>query len=365
MVGATIGGYKVEAMLGKGGMGEVFVATHEAMGKRVAIKVLREEHSRNDDVVGRFFREARAVTLLRHPSCVDVIDTGKLPDGRGYIIMELLEGESLHARLKRQPPTLAEQLSIARQLTDVLGSAHEKGIIHRDLKPENVFLLGDDAAPARLRIKVLDFGVAKLTEPAGAGVPAMTNPNALIGTPAYMAPEQCKGAVYVDQQSDIYALGIILFEMACGRTPFVGPGFGDYLMGHLREPVPPPSSLAKIDPRLEATIVRALAKDKTDRQATMRALGAELEAIERAETPAVPPPKQVASAEAVTMRGGPIPADLLATVRQGLKAAQPEAPSSAKKPTSQPSRMPLALLALSVAVVVAAIAAAIAWRLTR
>jgi serine/threonine protein kinase len=354
MVGSTIGGYKVESLLGAGGMGEVFVATHELMGKRVAIKVLREEHSRNDDVVGRFFREARAVTLLRHPSCVEVIDTGKLPDGRGYIIMELLAGESLRDRLKRAKTTLPEQLSIGQQLTDVLGSAHEKGIIHRDLKPENIFLVSDDAAPARLRVKVLDFGVAKLTEPAGAGVPAMTNPNALIGTPAYMAPEQCKGAVYVDQQSDIYALGIILFEMACGRTPFLGPGFGDYLMGHLREPVPPPSSLATVDPRLEQTIVRALAKEKTDRQPTMRALGVELEAIVRAAAPAAP--KQVASAEAVTMRGGPIPADLLATVRQGLK------PPPAPKP---PSRMPLALLAASVAIVVAAIVAAIAWRFTR
>ncbi|HWE29996.1 MAG TPA: serine/threonine-protein kinase, partial [Polyangia bacterium] len=192
IIGSTISGYQVESLLGAGGMGEVFVATHALMGKRVAVKVLREEHSQNDELVGRFFREARAVTLLGHPSCVEVIDTGKLPDGRGYIVMELLEGESLHARLARQKPTLAEQLSIAQQLTDVLASAHDKGIIHRDLKPENVFLVGDAAAPAGLRVKVLDFGVAKLTEPttANGAVPVMTNPNALIGTPAYMAPEQ-------------------------------------------------------------------------------------------------------------------------------------------------------------------------------
>ena len=363
MLGATIGGYQVESLLGAGGMGEVFVATHALIGKRVAIKVLREEHSRNDELVGRFFREARAVTLLRHPSCVEVIDTGKLPDGRGYIIMELLEGESLHARIKRQPPTLAEQLSIARQLTDVLGSAHEKGIIHRDLKPENVFLLNDAAAAAGWRVKVLDFGVAKLTEPAGAAgaagaMPVMTNPNALIGTPAYMAPEQCKGAAFVDQQSDIYALGIILFEMACGRTPFLGPGFGDYLMGHLREPVPLPSSLATVDARLEKTILRALAKDKAERHPTMRELGAELAAI------AAPPPKQVASAEAVTMRGGPIPAELLATVRKAQPPIVAAPPPSTKKPPAA-SRTPLALLAFSVAIVVAAIVAAIAWRFTR
>src|ERR1700761_3747504 len=132
IIGSTISGYVVESLLGAGGMGEVFVATHALMGKRVAVKVLREEHSQNDELVGRFFREARAVTLLRHPSCVEVIDTGKLPDGRGYIVMELLEGESLRDRLKRGKPTLAEQLSIGQQLTDVLGTAHEKGIIHRD-----------------------------------------------------------------------------------------------------------------------------------------------------------------------------------------------------------------------------------------
>src|ERR1700744_6048904 len=116
MVGSTIDGYRLDSLLGSGGMGEVFLATHQLMGKRVAIKVLREEHSRNDEMVGRFFREARAVTLLRHPSCVDVIDTGKLPDGRGYIVMELLEGESLRDRLKRGTPTLQEQLAIGQQL---------------------------------------------------------------------------------------------------------------------------------------------------------------------------------------------------------------------------------------------------------
>jgi serine/threonine protein kinase len=271
-----IGGYHIDGKLGEGAMGEVWVGTHPLMGKRVAIKVLREEHSANADVVNRFFREARATQLLNHPGCVDIIDTGRLDDGRGYIVMALLEGESLKDRLERTPLPPATQIAIARQIADVLGAAHDKGIVHRDLKPENIFLVANETDPSGVRIKVLDFGVAKLNETGGQ---KLTNPNALIGTPAYMAPEQCKGAAFVDGQSDIYALGCILFEMACGRPPFSGKGLGDYIMAHLTQPPPTPSTLASIDPRLERVILRALAKEKPARQATMGELMGELDAI--------------------------------------------------------------------------------------
>ncbi|HMF28582.1 MAG TPA: serine/threonine-protein kinase, partial [Candidatus Cybelea sp.] len=261
MLGTVISGYKIDGKLGEGGMGEVFCATHELMGKRVAVKVLRFEHSQNADVVSRFFKEARATQMLNHPGCVDIIDTGRLEDGRGYIIMALLEGESLKARLERERIPPAVQLAIARQIADVLGAAHQKGIVHRDLKPENVFLIPDGAAPSGVRVKVLDFGVAKLSE----GGVQMTNPNAIIGTPAYMAPEQCKGAQFSDQQSDVYSLGCIMFEMAVGRTPFVGRGFGDYLIAHLSQPPPKPSTIAPLDPGLERVIMRALEKTKETR----------------------------------------------------------------------------------------------------
>jgi serine/threonine-protein kinase len=276
MIGATIGGYRLDRKLGEGGMGDVYVGVHALIGKRVAVKVLREEHSRNLDLINRFFKEARATAMLQHPGTVDIIDTGRLPDGRGFIIMTLLEGESLKDRLARERLAPVVQMAVARQIADVLATAHSKGIIHRDLKPENVFLLQDDAAPSRVRVKVLDFGVAKLTDNSGQ---AATNPNALIGTPQYMAPEQCKGAAYVDTQSDIYALGCIMYEMACGRPPFVCRGFGDYLMAHLTQTPAAPSSLATLDPRLERIIVKALAKEKSARQRSMSDVMSELDAL--------------------------------------------------------------------------------------
>jgi eukaryotic-like serine/threonine-protein kinase len=152
MLGTTIGGYRLERKLGEGGMGEVYVGVHELIGKRVAVKVLREEHSQNVELVNRFFKEARATALLAHSGCVDIIDTGRTPAGRGYIIMTLLEGESLKDRLARERLAPVVQLSIARQIADVLAAAHDKGIIHRDIKPENVFLVGDEAAPSRVRV---------------------------------------------------------------------------------------------------------------------------------------------------------------------------------------------------------------------
>jgi serine/threonine-protein kinase len=290
-----IRGYRIDGRLGEGGMGEVFAATNELMGKRVAIKVLRFEHSMNADVVERFFREARACALLNHPGCVDIIDTGHTEDGRGYIIMELLEGEGLKERIKRERIKPQVAISIARQIADVLSAAHAKGIVHRDLKPDNVFLVPNAAEPSGVRVKVLDFGVAKLTQ--GGAPKAMTNPAAIIGTPAYMAPEQFKGAGFVDAQSDIYALGCIMFEMACGREPFQGRGFGDYLMAHLSTPPPAPSSFGQVDARLERLILRALAKNKEERQKSMAEVIAELDAIAQGRTSA----PRMAAAHAVTL----------------------------------------------------------------
>jgi eukaryotic-like serine/threonine-protein kinase len=275
MIGTVVSGYRIDGKLGEGGMGEVYAATHELMGKRVAIKVLRYEHSQNADVVARFFKEARAAMLLNHPGCVDIIDTGRLDDGRGYIVMALLEGQSLKDRIAQGQMPAATVVAIARQVADVLHTAHAKGIIHRDLKPENVFVAPDEADPSGVRVKVLDFGVAKLSE----GGVVMTNPNAIIGTPAYMSPEQCKGARFVDTQSDIYSLGCMMYEMVAGRTPFVCRGFGDYLIAHLSAPVPAPSTLAPVDARLERVIMRALAKEKPERQASMAAVIAELDAL--------------------------------------------------------------------------------------
>ena len=378
MVGTTIGGYRLDKKLGEGGMGDVYVGVHALMGKRVAVKVLREEHSRNLDLINRFFKEARATAMLAHPGCVDIIDTGRIPDGRGYIIMTLLEGESLKDRLARERPAPVVQMAIARQIADVLVAAHAKGIIHRDLKPENVFLLADEAAPARVRVKVLDFGVAKLADNT-AGQQA-TNPNALIGTPAYMAPEQCKGAVYVDTQSDIYSLGCIMYEMACGRPPFVCRGFGDYLMAHLTQTPPAPSSLTTLDPRWERVIVKALAKEKVARQRSMAELIAEIDALApntshaNAATVMGQPATLVArgSHELETVKGLHVPPEMLQKPQSPahLRASQPgtRPPSLQPQPASTSQKMRVAqggsrsiMLWVAAGAVAAAIAGAVTW----
>ncbi len=342
-----IGGYRIDGKLGEGGMGEVFVGTHELMGKRVAIKVLRHEHSQNADVVNRFFKEARASTLLNHPGCVDVIDTGRLDDGRGYIIMALLEGQSLKDRLAggRLQPRI--QMAIARQIADVLSVAHQKGIIHRDLKPENLFLEADAADPSGIRVKVLDFGVAKLSE---GGPRLMTNPNAIIGTPAYMSPEQCKGAAFADSQSDIYSLGCIMFEMACGQPPFVGSGFGDYLMAHIATPVPAPSTFGPIDPEYERIILQALSKAKEQRQKTMAELMGQLDALTLPRS----------APDAATLVGDTLSRDAVLKAAERIqKEKQQEQktrpPASARAAAG--ARSPAIWIALGVVVVVAAGAA--------
>jgi serine/threonine protein kinase len=379
MIGTTIGGYRLDKKLGEGGMGDVYVGVHALIGKRVAVKVLREEHSRNLDLINRFFKEARATAMLAHPGCVDIIDTGRLPDGRGYIVMTLLEGENLKDRLARERLAPVVQMAIARQIADVLALAHSKGIIHRDLKPENVFLLADEAAPSRVRVKVLDFGVAKLADNS-AGQQA-TNPNALIGTPAYMAPEQCKGAVYVDTQSDIYALGCIMYEMACGRPPFVCRGFGDYLMAHLTQTPPAPSSLSTLDPRLERIIVKALAKEKSGRQRSMAEVMTELDAL--APHAAAPNAATVMgtaatlvarpSHEQETVKGLNVPPELLvkpqspahlrASPSQQSGRPQPIAssPSGKMRITPPPRSSRSALLWVAAGAVAAAIAGAVTW----
>jgi serine/threonine-protein kinase len=383
MIGTTIGGYLLERKLGEGGMGDVFVGVHTLIGKRVAVKVLREEHSRNLDLINRFFKEARATAMLAHPGCVDIIDTGRLPDGRGYIVMTLLEGESLKDRLARERPAPVVQMAVARQIADVLATAHHKGIIHRDLKPENVFLLADQAAPSHVRVKVLDFGVAKLTDLTPGQ--AATNPNALIGTPQYMAPEQCKGAAYVDTQSDIYALGCIMYEMACGRPPFVCRGFGDYLMAHLTQTPAAPSTLATLDPRLERIIVKALAKEKTARQRSMGELMKELDALApstsnaNAATMMAQPATLVAprqSHELETVKGLNVPPELLVkpqspahlrASQSGRPPAQAQAPQAVGVSQSGKVRVQgqrggsRVLLWVAAGAVAAAIAGAVTW----
>ncbi|HWU90906.1 MAG TPA: serine/threonine-protein kinase, partial [Kofleriaceae bacterium] len=266
MKGQVIGQYRVTGVLGEGGMGVVYAAEHTLLGRPAAVKVLLPELSRNQEVVTRFFNEARSATAIRHPGIVEIYDFGWMPDGAAFIVMERLEGETLRTRRERAPMPWSAALAVTRQIAGALGAAHAKGIVHRDLKPDNIFLVPDPEVPGGERIKLLDFGIAKL---AGSS-PGQhkTRTGMVMGTPTYMAPEQCRG-VAVDSRADLYSLGCILFELCAGRPPFVGEGEGDVLAAHIHMPPPALGSAARDVPKeVELLVGRLLAKAPLERAQT-------------------------------------------------------------------------------------------------
>ena len=262
-------------------MGVVYVGRHETLGHRVVVKVLQPELSRNADMVQRFFNEAQATTAIRNPGIVQVFDFGTTPDGRAYFVMELREGQTLAARLKQQRHDYEECCRLGRQIANVLQAAHAAGITHRDLKPDNLFLVPDLEVIGGERVKVLDFGIAKLAgEARSSGV--KTHTGLMMGTPHYMSPEQCRSASTADPRSDIYSLGCILFEMACRRPPFIGGGLGDIVAAHLHEPPPRPQNFAPDIPGgLSALIVNMLAKHPDARPQTMTLVSQMLDEVLR------------------------------------------------------------------------------------
>ena len=206
--------YRLESILGKGGMGAVYAGTHTWMDRPVAIKVLAPDYADSGDVVRRFFQEARVAANLRHPNVVDVLDMGEDDDGVPFLVMERLEGETLAARLRRESKlAVDEALRALVPVLDALAFVHAHGILHRDLKPENVFLAKDFRG--RPLTKLLDFGVAKLLENAGQS----TRTGSVLGTPAYMAPEQLRGAKDIASPADVWAMGMILYRTLAGRLP--------------------------------------------------------------------------------------------------------------------------------------------------
>jgi serine/threonine-protein kinase len=267
-VGATVGNYQVLQKIGAGAMGNVFLAHHPVIGKRVALKVIHPELASNEEMIARFFNEARAVTQIGHENIVDVQDFGQTPDGDSFIVMELLEGQSLGDKLKQEGPlSIPRTVHIAIQLADGLAAAHARGIIHRDLKPDNIFLIARGGDPDF--VKILDFGLAKLTGPSQA-MQHQTKTGSLLGTPHYMAPEQAENVKKVDHRADVYSLGCILFQLLTGRVPFPGEGFGEVLVRHVREPPPLPSRLnPAVPPALEKIVLHALAKKPDFRFSSM------------------------------------------------------------------------------------------------
>ena len=268
LLGEVVGSYRVTAKLSEGGMGVVYRAEHQLLGKPAAVKVLLPELSNNREIVNRFFNEARAATAVRHPGIVEIFDFGYLPTGMAYIVMELLDGEPLSRRLaSRGRVTEREALNFTRGIASSLAAAHAQGIVHRDLKPDNIFLCPDPDMPGGERTKLLDFGIAKIAEAQRAGGAASkTRTGAVLGTPTYMSPEQCKGAGEVDHRSDLYSLGCILYEMVVGRPPFQAEGIGEIIGAHLyAQPVPPSQAGAMVSEVVEHLVMQLLQKRPDDR----------------------------------------------------------------------------------------------------
>jgi serine/threonine protein kinase len=279
MQGRRLGSYRVVSCIGEGGMGAVYRAEHTLLGRAAAVKVLLPELSENQDMVHRFFNEARATAQLRHPGIIDVFDFGYCEDGAAFIVMELLHGESLTTRIAREGrlPWL-QACGFARQIASALAAAHRAQIVHRDLKPDNVFLVTEPDQPEE-RTKVLDFGVAKLADAGSSGL-VQTQPDTIMGTPEYMSPQQCRGAGQVDHRADIYSLGCILFKMVCGRPPFMSKKLVDLLDAQMTLPPPRPRKLTpELPEALEQMILRMLAKREVDRPQSMEAVAAGLDAI--------------------------------------------------------------------------------------
>lgn len=253
-------------------MGAVYCARHALINKKVAVKVLLPQFSNNEEIVSRFFNEAKATTMIDHPGIVELFDFGHLEDGSAYIVMEHLGGESMDARIERvKRLPVAEAARIVQRIAGILSAAHRHGIVHRDLKPDNIFLVPDPGVTEGERPKVLDFGIAKLSgEDSSTGSSVRTRTGVVIGTPVYMSPEQCKGAGKVDHRADIYSLGCILFELLCGRPPFEGDGAGEILAAHIHVPPPDPRTIEPAVPLGLATLLfRSLAKDPSERIQSM------------------------------------------------------------------------------------------------
>jgi eukaryotic-like serine/threonine-protein kinase len=310
LIGATLAGkYRIETRLNEGGMGTVYRATHVLMEKTVAIKVLRPSLAADEKIVARFSREARAASRISHPNALSVTDFGEDEHGVVFLVMEFLSGRTLKQLIRDEGPLpLARVVEIIRQVGDALNAAHQQGVVHRDLKSDNIMLVDTMAGD---HAKVLDFGIAKINEPEGRDTGSLTAPNLVIGTPQYMSPEQCSQETEIDARSDIYSLGVILYEMLVGHVPFTADSPTMVMMKHLQEPVPSvleersdlPASVGRV-------IARAMAKLPGNRYQTVAELIEDLTItsglarfapVPVQPLPVTPPPARVEEPDEVTV----------------------------------------------------------------
>ncbi len=277
LVGSTVAGkYHIDRLIGRGGMGAVFQATNAAIGKRVALKFLGVETSKDADAATRFQREAEAASLAESPHIVQIFDSGRSEQGLPFLVMELLTGEDLRERLRREarlPPETAVRIGI--QVLKALRQAHGAGIVHRDLKPDNVFLCRRDDEPSF--VKIVDFGISKLQQ--HAGVDTLTHKGAVLGTAFYMSPEQAQSFPDIDGRTDLFSVGAILYEMLTGEPPHTAPTYEAVLIAICTRDAPDVRMKAPEAPeKLARVVARALQRERDDRYASAQDMLADLEA---------------------------------------------------------------------------------------
>jgi eukaryotic-like serine/threonine-protein kinase len=322
LIGRTIDQrYYIEARIGSGGMGTVYRARRLLIGDTVAVKVLHPEQLADSSAVERFRREAQAAARLKHPNVVAIYDFGVAQEGLIYLVMELVEGESLRQVIERQGTLIpAAATEVARQVCAALDETHQQGVVHRDIKPENILL---QTTPSELRVKVLDFGIAALRDITAS---RLTRTGGVAGTPHYMSPEQCMGEE-LDGRSDIYSFGIILYETLTGAVPFDSPTTTAIVVQHVNQPPPPMRSLnANISPEVEAVVLHALEKQREARPQTAGALARELmAAVSGGASAPTQPATPIAGA---TSTPEPAPAEATTPLwERGAAAAQISEPS--------------------------------------
>ncbi len=354
-----IGSYTVVRLLGSGGMGQVYEGVHDQIKRRAAIKILHKRFTNNRQIAQRFINEARAVNIVQHPSLVNIYEFGQDKDGTTYIVMEYLDGETLRQRLERLggklPPDMAVRL--CRQIASALSVAHQKGIIHRDLKPVNIMIVPDVEASGGERAKVLDFGLAKVMVPESeSDASGLTHTGTILGTPAYMAPEQCRSARAVDDKSDVYALGIILYEMLSSDIPFDAETDAELLSMHMYKDPPPLREKAPgVAPALAALVQAMLAKQQTDRPSAAE-VASELARIANGGTP-----PSASSSSAVPAVSGRVEQETLVDAPKGAGKDAGKSSQKARAPEPSSSKAWIFIFGLILVLGAAGGGAALGW----